>query len=74
MKNAECNTEHVPKYVEWTSPQCKDLLLKMVEKNPKNRPTAKECLMHPWFEQDMAVLQQLLDINNIVCAQDNLSN
>jgi hypothetical protein len=28
----------------------------MLEKDPAKRPTAKECLLHPWFEQDIEVL------------------
>jgi calcium-dependent protein kinase len=27
----------------------KDLLEKMLAKNPKKRPSARDCLKHPWF-------------------------
>lgn len=37
---------------EWTrvSPSAKDLIKKLLEKNPKKRLTAAQALQHPWFE------------------------
>jgi serine/threonine protein kinase len=72
-QNMDCNLDHVHKYVEWATPQCKDLLLKMCSKDPALRPTAKECLMHPWFAQDKAILKELLFINNMMCSDNNLN-
>ena len=45
------------------SPDGKDLLLKMLETNPAKRPTAEECLEHPWFENDREAIQGSLLIN-----------
>ena len=35
------------------SKDAKDLLLKMLAKNPENRPSAAEALQHQWFENKM---------------------
>ena len=32
-----------------------DLLRKMLEKNPDMRPSATECLRHPWFEEPQRI-------------------
>ena len=42
----------------------------MLEKNPDQRPSAKEALGHLWFKQDEKILQELLLMNNIVCSND----
>ena len=34
---------------EGVSDEGKDLLLKMLRKNPSERPTPTECLNHAWF-------------------------
>lgn len=33
------------------SKECKDLVTKLLEKNPKSRPTANQALSHPWIIQ-----------------------
>ena len=34
------------------NPLCVDLLQKMLLKDPSERPSAEECLEHPWFNLD----------------------
>jgi serine/threonine protein kinase len=34
------------------SPEAKDLVMKMVAKDPKNRVTASQALEHSWFKMD----------------------
>ena len=40
---------------EWqnVSPQAQDLIQKMLQYDPKDRASAKECLDHAWFHQDL---------------------
>jgi serine/threonine protein kinase len=45
------------------SPECKDLLLKMLDVEPHSRPSAEKCIQHPWFSQDRDALQSSLLIN-----------
>ena len=33
-----------------TSPEARDLMQKLLAKNPSDRPTAEEALRHPWFQ------------------------
>eukprot|EP00831_Metopus_contortus_P041355 TRINITY_DN3244_c0_g2_i2.p1 TRINITY_DN3244_c0_g2~~TRINITY_DN3244_c0_g2_i2.p1 ORF type:complete len:259 (-),score=52.18 TRINITY_DN3244_c0_g2_i2:186-962(-) len=40
----------------------KDLILKMLERNPLTRYTAKQCLDHPWFQQNGDISSPKLDI------------
>jgi len=37
------------------SDEGKDLITKMLDPNPKSRPTVKECLAHPWFKTQVDV-------------------
>jgi serine/threonine protein kinase len=37
------------------SEEAKDLITKMLDPNPKTRPTVKECLAHPWFKTQVDV-------------------
>lgn len=45
-----------------------DLLSKLILKDPNQRPTAKEALQHPWFNEDKEALEQALIINNCLCS------
>jgi serine/threonine protein kinase len=52
-ENRQGNVDHVPYYLENTSPPCSyeliDFLMKLLNPNPFMRPTAKMALGHPWF-------------------------
>jgi serine/threonine protein kinase len=43
-KNKRCQLDVMLPYLEKFSPECKDLLLKMLSKEPNIRPTAQESL------------------------------
>ena len=45
------------------SQEAKSLILKMLEKNPQSRYTAKECLDHPWFQHNGDTSSPPLDVN-----------
>ncbi len=49
-RNIDCDLTHAYKYMKRMSPLCKDLLLQMLEAEPEDRPTAKQCLSHQWFK------------------------
>lgn len=49
QQNMQCDLTHIERYIDVKTPQCKDLLIKMLSKEPQSRPTARECLQHPWF-------------------------
>lgn len=67
QSNLDCELDNIDEYLSPISPYAKDLFHKMVSKDPANRPTAKEALLHPWFMCDKAVLKELLQMNNMVC-------
>lgn len=50
------------------SQHCKDLLLWMLEAEPEERPSAKQCLGHAWFQCDKQILQDLLQYNQDMCS------
>ena len=60
IKNKKCQVEFPEKYWGKISDTAKDLVLKMMQKDPKDRITAKEALEHEWFTQDQS------GINNMV--------
>lgn len=45
------------------SSACMDLLLSMLRKDPKDRPTSKECLQHEWFESKISTHNHFLKMN-----------
>lgn len=67
IKNIKCETSHIKKYLSNISPQCREVLMKMLEADPANRPSAKEALDLEWFKQDKEILKELLIINDIMC-------
>lgn len=42
----------------------RDLLFKMLEKDPAKRITALEALYHPWFKQDESIILDLIIEND----------
>ncbi|AWP04937.1 putative death-associated protein kinase 2-like [Scophthalmus maximus] len=42
--------EFFERYFSTTSSMAKDFILKLLVKNPKDRMTAEECLLHPWIK------------------------
>ena len=52
---------------EWAhiSNSCKDLIRKMLSKNPKKRPSADNCLKHRWFKGLTQIVNDLSTINQI---------
>lgn len=49
MRNAECDLSHVPKHIESITVEGRDILMKLIEKDPDLRLSASEALSHPWF-------------------------
>ncbi len=52
MKNKEGNVTFVESYWNPLSAEARDLAAKMVAKNPAERISAKDALMHPWFRME----------------------
>ncbi len=61
----------IPDYLGEVSKTCSELLLWMLESDPGKRPTAKQCLMHSWFKNDIDVIQELLLVNQDVCRKSS---
>ncbi|CDW85705.1 serine threonine protein kinase [Stylonychia lemnae] len=64
-----CSLDHIFKYITSLSNDGRDLLLKLLQKNPLHRPTAKEALQHPWFQGDREALDAALIINEQIQTQ-----
>ena len=54
VKNKKCEIEYPAKYWSKISEKAKDLVSKMLEKDPKDRITTKDALNHSWFNQSEA--------------------
>jgi serine/threonine protein kinase len=63
----DCNVDHVPRYMGAFSAACRDLLMKMLNRDPLTRPQASEVLRHEWFKEDQPILDGLLHVNHIMC-------
>eukprot|EP00347_Sterkiella_histriomuscorum_P022236 403331192 len=66
--NRECNLQHVSEHIKDISDLGRDLLIKLLYKNPNQRLNAKQALQHPWFSADQQVLQQALYLNAWLCS------
>jgi serine/threonine protein kinase len=62
-KNKECDLQWLQYFFEDVSPECKHLILLMLQEDPSKRPSAKQALIHPWFKQDEEIIAQLLQAN-----------
>ena len=67
QKNKVCNLSRIPEYLEESSPECKELMMWMLEIDPGMRPTAKQALMHDWFTTEQEIIRELLHVNEAVC-------
>lgn len=38
----------------------------MLANDPKDRPTAEECLKHSWFNDDQVILNNLIHLNDFL--------
>lgn len=70
--NFQCKLDHMRHFLKGVSPQCQDLLHKMLKVDPNERPSAKEALSHPWFSQDLKILKELLFMNSVVGSNDRV--
>eukprot|EP00347_Sterkiella_histriomuscorum_P001889 403370278 len=57
--NKMCDLTHISQYTQGVSDEARDLLFKLLEKNPQNRISPRDALMHPWFKADQEALETL---------------
>ncbi|CDW85720.1 serine threonine protein kinase [Stylonychia lemnae] len=62
-QNKLCFLGNIFKYLGQVSDEAQDLLLKLLEKNPEQRLSAREALQHPWFKTDRQALNACLFLN-----------
>ena len=53
MKNKRCDLQFPPKYWDKISGEAKDLVHKMLQKDPRYRISAGDALSHAWFNIDV---------------------
>ncbi|CAD8079629.1 unnamed protein product [Paramecium primaurelia] len=63
--NKNCDINYNLKQIQQSSQKLQDLLRKMLQQNPKDRPNAETCLQHPYFKElfnqkDLIEIQQNL--------------
>eukprot|EP00347_Sterkiella_histriomuscorum_P019567 403341142 len=68
--NLICDLSHIDNYINTISVEGQALLIKLLERNPLLRPSAKDALEHPWFFQDRGALIDGLLMNNYLCEID----
>jgi serine/threonine protein kinase len=73
QRNVDCNLAHAVRHFKHMSSHCVDLLISMLEADPKDRPTPQKALAHAWFKCDHAILKDLVTYNAIVCGQAKTS-
>lgn len=63
-QNKECDLSNIPMFISHISKEARDLLSKLLKKDPTTRPSAKEALNHKWFLTDREALMDGLFINS----------
>jgi hypothetical protein len=43
----------------------------MLSPNAEKRPSAREALLHPWFNNDKDIIRDLLIMNEVMCDEGN---
>ena len=69
--NYLCNMDHVLPNVAKYSKHAIDLLQKLLQPDPQDRPTAEEALDHPWFASEQCAVNESLTINAMFTAGAN---
>ena len=59
-KNTECEISYPPADWGQLSPELKKLTMQLLERDPKNRLSAKQALEHKWFEIEFNEQESLL--------------
>ncbi|CDW82463.1 protein kinase domain containing protein [Stylonychia lemnae] len=73
MKNKRGDVQYPPKYWEKISVEAKDLVGKMLQKDPRNRINAKEALQHQWFNTENTNNNALADFReNIILLEQEM--
>eukprot|EP00347_Sterkiella_histriomuscorum_P013045 403366224 len=62
--NKECNLFHVRKEIQGLSIEGQDLMMRLLDPDPKRRFDCQQALKHRWFQQDQEALLQGLLINS----------
>ena len=60
LQNKECDLSNLFKHLGSKSMQLINLLLKMIEVDPEQRPTAEEALRHPFFGAEQTLIDDLI--------------
>ncbi len=65
-KNREAAVEFDPEIWDKISEEAKDLLMRLIEKDPKQRLSAIDALKHPWFvcDEEASVTPSMLDASD----------
>ncbi|CAK62056.1 unnamed protein product (macronuclear) [Paramecium tetraurelia] len=64
--NKNCEINFNIKQIQQSSQQLQELLRKMLQQNPKDRPNAEACLQHPYFKE-------IFDKNDLIEIHENLN-
>eukprot|EP00347_Sterkiella_histriomuscorum_P023540 403334253 len=67
--NKVCNLTHITQYTQGVSDEARDLLFKLLEKNPKKRISPRDALLHPWFKADQEALEVAIQLNSQIKVQ-----
>ena len=66
MKNKNCEFDYPEKYWNDISFEAKDLVSRLLTKDPKDRWTASQALCHPWFKKHQEQQQNKTDEKAII--------
>ena len=71
LKNKECVVPFPPQYWDRLSKESKDLVSRMLQKDPAKRLSAVEALEHDWFKNNYEHLQVLnLEFDDIILTDE----
>jgi serine/threonine protein kinase len=71
IRNRTCCLDDLDKKLMCCSPESRDLVRKLLARDPALRPDVTQALAHPWFTEELTALKNSLNLNKLMVEHSN---